>query len=189
MSVTFVCAKCGDTAVINRLPVEACPRCGSPYPLQERLAAELAFRSAGTPKPGLLVFGQLMSSMLGGLLLGLLALAAFGVGNLTLFGDIVTGSDFVRRTGPLLGGLGIVLALIGIGLARETWWSRPLMLMVWVLPILVGATRIATGTLERTLWFAFFLVALVALPLAAVYLYRRENVIAYFAGKPRLRHW
>ena len=41
----------------------------------------------------------------------------------------------------------------------------------------------------RKLWFAFFLSALVALPLAALYLYRRENVVAYFAGKPRTRHW
>lgn len=189
MSVTFVCAKCGDTAVIDRLPVEACPRCGTPYPLQERLAAELALRAAGTPKPGLLAFGQLISSMIGGLLLGLLALAAFGVGNLTLFGDSVTGIDFLRRAGPLLGGLGIILSGIGIGLARDTWWSRPLMLVFWMLPILEGATRIVTGTLERKLWFGFFLVALIGLPLAILYLYRRDNVVAYFAGKPRTTTW
>ncbi|MBI2797146.1 MAG: hypothetical protein HYX65_10620 [Gemmatimonadetes bacterium] len=183
MSVVLVCPKCGDTATVERLPVEACPRCGTPYPTQARLAAESALKLRLAAKPGLIVLGQMLSAMFGGILLGLVALAAAGTGDLTLFGEQVTGREFLVRAGPLLGGVGLVLGAIAYGLSRDARWTRPLMLVMWSLPIVEGATRLATGTLEHPWNIAAFIVSLAAMPLAAVYLYRRDNVVSYYDAR------
>ena len=185
MPVVLVCPKCGDTATVERPPVEACPRCGTPYPTQARLAAESSLKKQLAGKPGLLVMGQMLSAMFGGILLGLLLLAAAGTGDLTLFGEHVTGREFLQRAGPLLGGVGLMLGAIALGLSRDAHWSRPLMLLVWALPIGEGATRMLTDTLEHNWNIAAFLVALVAMPLAFLYLYRRDNVVSYFESRRR----
>ena len=185
MSVVLVCPKCGDTATVERLPVEACPRCGALYPTQARLAAESALLKRLSSKPGLLVVGQMLSGMFGGIFLGLLLLAAAGTGNLTLFGEQVTGTEFLRRAGPLLGGVGVVLCHVALGLSRDARWSRPLMLLMWIMPAAEGATRLVQGRLEHTWNITAFIVSVIALPLSALYLYRRDNVVAYYESRLR----
>ena len=163
--------------------MEACPRCGAPFPTQARLAAESALKRRLATKPGLLVAGQMLSAMFGGILLGLLLLAVAGTGDLTLFGEAVTGGQFLRRAGPMLGGMGLMLGAIAFGLSRDRPWTRPLMVATWTLPIVEGATRLATGKLEYNWSILAFVGSLVALPLAALYLYRRDNVVAYFEAR------
>ena len=190
MAVFLVCAKCDETSVIKHLPVEACPQCGTPYPTQARLAAEAALIRSETTKPGLLVVGQMLSAMGGGILLAVCALAALGRGQLTLFGESVTGGEFLTRAGPVFGSVGVVLALVAIGLSRDARWARPLMLLVWLIPVAEGLVRLVAGSLQHNLLFVPFVVSLVALPMAYVYLYRRDNVKRYFdasltADRPR----
>ncbi len=180
MAVFLVCAKCDETTVIEHLPVEACPQCGTPYPTQARLAAEAALIRSEATKPGLIVVGQMLSAMGGGILLAVFGLAAIGRGQLTLFGESVTGSEFLMRAGPTMGTVGMVLALVAIGLSRNARWARPLMLLVWLIPVAEGVVRIVMGRLERDLMIIPFVLSLCALPAAYVYLYRRDNVKRYF---------
>ena len=183
MPVVLVCPKCGDTATLERLPVEECPWCGAPYPTQARFAAESALRKRISTKPGLLVVGQMLSAMFGGISLGLLGLAVVGTGDLTLFGERVTGGDYLRRAGPLLGPVGLALCLVALGLQRDARWSRPMMLVVWVIPIVQGGARLVQGTLEQSWNITTLIGSLIALPLAVLYLYRRDNVVAYYDAR------
>lgn len=182
MAVLLVCAKCEETAVIERLPVEACPQCGTPYPTQVRIKAEAGLMRAAAGKPGLLVVGQMLSAMGGGILLAIFLLAALGRGQLTLFGEEVTGAQFLMRAGPTLGTIGVLLAVIAIGLSRDARWTRPLMLITWLIPLTEGVVRLVMGTLVSDFSIISFVVALVALPLAYVYLFRRDNVKHYYAS-------
>lgn len=184
MAVFLVCAKCDETTVIKHLPVEACPQCGTPYPTQARLAAEAALIRSETTKPGLLVVGQMLSAMGGGILLAVFALAAVGRGQLTLLGEEVTGAEFMQRAGPTMGSEGILLALVAIGLSRNARWSRPLMLLVWVVPLVEGFVRLALGRLGNDLMLVPFTISLLVLPAAYAYLYRRDNVKRYFQSPP-----
>lgn len=185
MAVLLVCAKCGETAVVEHLPVEACPRCGTLYPTQARLAAEAALMRAAATKPGLLVVGQMLSAMGGGMLLAVFALAAVGRGQLTLFGDRVTGFEFLERAGPTLGPVGVVLALVAFALSRDASWARPLMLLTWLIPLTEGVVRLCSGTLESPFSIISFGVSLLAGPAAYVYLYRRDNVVRYFTAREK----
>lgn len=180
MAVFLVCPKCDESSVVERLPVEACPECGTPYPTQARLAAEAALIRSQATKPGLLVVGQMLSAMGGGVILSVFLLAALGRGQLTLFGEPVTGMEFIMRAGPTLGTVGVLLALNAVGLSRNAAWTRPIMVGVWVVPVLNGLWRLATGHFgEGTISYPFAL-ALFALPASIVYLYRRENVTRYY---------
>ena len=189
MAVFLVCAKCDETAVLEQLPIEACPRCGTPFPTQARLAAEGALIRSAATKPGLLVVGQMLSAMGGGILLAVFLLAAVGRGQLTLFGESVTGMEFVMRAGPTLGTVGIALACIAVGLSRDARWARPLMVGVWVVPILEGVVRLFAGRFGADVMMIPFFGAIAALPMSFVYLYRRENVKRYFEAseRPRVR--
>ncbi|MBI3792273.1 MAG: hypothetical protein HY275_15535 [Gemmatimonadetes bacterium] len=166
--------------MVERLPVEACPECGTPYPTQARLAAEAALIRSQATKPGLLVVGQMLSSMGGGILLSVFVLAAIGRGQLTLFGEQVTGMEFIGRAGPTLGSIGILLAVIAVGLSRNARWTRPLMIAVWAIPVVNGLLRLATGHFGEGTLIIPFVISVIALPMSVVYLYRRENVIRYF---------
>ena len=125
----------------------------------------------------------MLSAMVGGILLAVCALAALGRGQLTLFGESVTGGEFLMRAGPVFGSVGIVLSLVAIGLSRDARWARPMMLIVWLIPVTEGLVRLVTGSLEHNLLFVPFIVSLVALPMAYVYLYRRDNVKRYFDAR------
>jgi hypothetical protein len=182
MAVFLVCAKCDEMTVIEHLPVEACPQCGTPYPTQARLAAEAALIRSEATKPGLLVVGQMLSAMGGGILLAVCGLAAIGRGQLTLFGESVTGGQFLERAGPVFGSVGVVLSLVAIGLSRNKRWARPLMLLVWLIPVTEGLVRIAMGKFESDILIVPFVLSIIALPMAYVYLYRRDPVKRYFDG-------
>ena len=185
MAVLLVCAKCGETAVIEQLPVEACPRCGTLYPTQARLSAETAIVRSDATKPGLIVVGQMLSAMGGGILLAIFALAAIGRGQLTLFGDQVTGGQFLERAGPTLGPIGVVLSLVAFALSRDASWARPLMLLTWLIPLTEGVVRLFTGTLESPFSIISFVVSMLAAPAAYLYLYRRNNVVRYFTARTK----
>ncbi len=184
MAVFLVCPKCDETTVIEHLPVEACPQCGNAYPTQARLGAEAALIRDGGTKPGLIVIGQMLSAMGGGILIAVFALAILGRGQLTLFGDSVSGADFIARAGPTLAPIGVILAVIAIGLSRNARWTRPLMLLMWSIPITEGLVRLATGRLDHKFSYIPFMISVVALPAAYMYLYRRDKVKRYFDGPP-----
>jgi hypothetical protein len=138
-------------------------------------------RASLVPKPALLWVGQFATALAGGMTLLLLALAPFDAGTFTLNGEEVSGPEFLRRGGGLvfavIGGLFVAIA---VGLWRGRGWSRPLMLYYWfvIAAIMIGLSWQQDASLAGaapSLAFVAF-----AGGIAAWYLYRKENVVAYF---------
>ena len=132
------------------------------------------------PKPALLVLGQIFSLFASAMILVLLLAAPFDAGSFNINGQEVSGPEFLKQAGWLFGAVGVLLATIGIGLLRDAPWSRPLMLVYWLLIPLslllsdpIGAVDIAGVSVFTALGAG----------VAWWYLYRKSNVRAYFESR------
>jgi hypothetical protein len=77
--------------------------------------------------------------------------------------------------------LGSILVLIGVGLRTRAPWSRPLMMGFWAVLALTNIAGLIVQFRNHgsSRWEAD-LTALFALPVAAWYLFVKENVVAYY---------
>lgn len=180
MSLLVQCPTCQHTASFHRTPVERCPRCETAYPETVSVAAENALRHSLAPKPPLLVLGQWICSGVAPLMLLFVPMAAFDIGTYSIDNRPVSGPEFLRAGGPILVLLGGWLAAVAAGLWLDKPWSRWLMLAYWPLS---SALMIALGWnepqfVENTASACVF--GAIAMSLAAWYLYRRDNVVAYY---------
>ena len=145
-----------------------------------RTSAEQALARAQAPKPLLLVLGQWLCVLGGGVMLLLLALAPFDLGSYSISGEVVSGPEFVRRGGLLFGAAGVYQLVLAFGLWRERAWVRPLMVAYWVgFGALVLAVEPTPGGGPEDVVSGMSGVLLCA-GIAAWYLYRKRNVAAYF---------
>jgi hypothetical protein len=127
-----------------------------------------------------------MSAVLGVTLLAVLLGALFDVGEFSLDGQAVSGPEFLRVAGPTFVILGLLFIAIAWALWRNKSWARPLMMFYW-LAISVLLLALSWGTPEGVAQ-ALGTVASLA-PLAIVawwYLYRKQNVVSYFALQERM---
>ena len=183
MSVQVLCPSCGEVTPFHRPPVTDCPHCHLPLPEPVRASATRALAIEEAPKPALLMVGQIFS-LLGGAIFAVLLIAApFNAGSYSIDGEAVTGPEFLRRVGLMMGVIGILLASIGIGLLRDKPWSRPLMIIYW---LAVGVSMAFTGGTSAGDMFTGVLTSLVAAGIAYWYLYVKPNVRAYFESRERV---
>ena len=186
MSVKVVCPQCGEGSTFHRTPVALCARCQQPYPDTVRAPAERALAFAAASKPLLLIVGQFMSGLMGVTFLTLLGLAPCDVGEFSYNGRAVSGPEFLRLAGPTFAVVGGLFAAIGWGLWRNKPWARPL-IMLWWFALIVLVIAVSWGTPEGRIEALGTLATLV--PLAVIawwYLYRKENVVTYFAAQARM---
>jgi hypothetical protein len=83
-----------------------------------------------------------------------------------------------RGPGPVLGMLmlvsGALLLTIGFGIRNRKRWARPLILAFWLLEGALNVLAYVRGGQARLLWAPFLL-------FSGWYLYRKQNVVGYFA--------
>jgi hypothetical protein len=179
MPVIVLCPSCHEATTHHRAPVTECPRCHHAYSDEVRLSAELALRRAEVPKPPLLLLGQFGASFGGVVFLGLLLLAPFDVGSFFIAGEQMSGPEFLVRAGWVFLLIGGLLAVIGLGLWRERAWARPLMMAYWPMSaVLASVPTWSEGSMTDLTGLLAF--TTIAAAVAWWYLYRKDNVVAYF---------
>lgn len=177
MSVQVLCPACGYVSELHRPPVTECARCHTALPEPLRESAERALKYADAPMPMLLVIGQWLSLITGGMFVFLTALAPFDLGTFSISGEEVPGPVFLQRGGWLMGVVGVILIGIAYGLWRERPWARGLMILYWLALTLLAfvgdrgevAALVVSG-----------LIMLCCIGAAAWYLFGKDNVRAYF---------
>ena len=184
MPVVVLCPSCHAAATHHLEPVTECPRCHRAYPDEVRAPAEDALRRADVPKPPLLLLGQLGASFGGVVFLSLLLLAPFDLGSFHVNGEQMSGPEFLVRAGWVFLFLGGILAAIGFGLWRRRTWARPLMMAYWPVSVVLASapSRSERSTTGLTGLLAFSVMAAVV---AWWYLYRKDNVVAWFQALDR----
>jgi hypothetical protein len=180
MSVQVLCPSCGEVTAFHRPPVVDCPRCHQPLPEQICAATTRALSVDKAPKPALLVLGQIFSLFAAAIFLILLLAAPFNAGWFTIDGQEVSGPEFLKRAGWLFVAIGVLLAVIGIGLLRDAPWSRPLMLVYW---ILIPLSLFFSDPIEAADIVGVFFFTAFCGGIAWWYLYRKSNVRAYFEAR------
>ena len=186
MSVIVLCPTCHETAQFYRTPIANCPRCQTVYPEIVRQPAESALKRDLAPKPALLVLGQFVTSLGGGLFLLLLALAPFNAASYSINGQPLTGPEFLRAGGGYgFGLIGVWLTVIAVGLWRERAWARPFMLAYWPISLALLAALSWRDSDFVTSVVSTGLFTVAGFAAAAWYLYDKENVVAYFASRAR----
>lgn len=186
MSVKVVCPHCGEGSTFHRAPVAACTRCQEPYPETVRAPAERSLAIAAAAKPLLLLIGQVISGVMGVTFLALLLFAPFDIGEFTYNDQAVSGPEFLRLAGPLFVIVGVLFAAIGWGLWRNKPWARPLIMLHW-LALIALVVAVSWSMPEGRTQALNTLPTLVPLAVFAWwYLYRKKNVVAYFAAQERM---
>jgi hypothetical protein len=185
MTLQVLCPSCGEITTFSATPVDGCAHCHAPLPDRLRASAERAVVRESAPKPVLLVLGQWAATLGAAVVLLLLVLAPFDVGRYTIHDEPVSGPEFLHRAGLLFTTLGAVLVAIAVGLWKQREWSRPLMVLTWVV--------LGVGTLVSDLepradtagLVGGMVTMLITAALAAWYLYRKRNVVAYYRAIER----
>jgi hypothetical protein len=135
---------------------------------------------AVVPKPFLLQLGTVGSLAIGAMMLLFLALAPFDVGSYSISGEVVSGPEFLRTAGILFAVHTANLLAVGIGLWQERSWTRPLMIGYWLTVLVADVAWIVGGTLTAIEGVGFAVEIAISMGLAAWYLYRKANVVAYY---------
>ncbi|MGH7655060.1 MAG: hypothetical protein ACREN6_10395 [Gemmatimonadaceae bacterium] len=187
MSIQVLCPNCGDVSEWHRPPAAQCGRCHVDFPSAVREATERALDLQRAPKPTLLEVGQYGSAAVGCVLLLMLILSPFDVGNYSIDGASVSGTEFFRQTWLGLSVASAFCLSIAAGLWFNRAWVRPLMIAYWFSWPL-GLLVLKDWTVRDLIGTA--LSSVVCAGLASLYLYGRPNVQAYFDArtpKPRAR--
>ena len=186
MSVKVLCPNCSRESTFHRRPVTLCAHCQQPYPEAIRTSAELSLAAANAGKPLLLKVGQLMSVVLGVTLLAVLLGALIDVGEFSLDGQPVSGPAFLRVAGPAFVIIGLLFIAIAWALWRNKSWARPLMMFYW-LALSVVVVALSWGTPQGLTQGLGTVANLIPLAIVAWwYLYRKQNVVSYFAVQETL---
>ncbi len=179
MSVSLICPYCGTAATLHRAPVSACPQCQTAWPEPLRLSAEAALARERVSRPVLLTIGMYVAPAYGGFLLLLLLLAPFNAATYRISGETVTGMEFLRSGGLILGIGSIASLAAAYAIRQERSWSRWAILFFWAAQIAGG---IAFGLEDSGVSGAARTVASMLLPvvLSWWYLFEKDNVVEYF---------
>jgi len=183
MPVTIVCPSCATVVQFVSYPVMDCPSCDAPLPVPVQRAVIAGLARDRAQRPVLLTTGIVGCFLFGAVMLLFLLLAPFDIGTYTINEEKVSGPEFLRRLGLLWAANCAFLLAIAYGLLREKSWTRPLMMLFW---LLVAVGMIATGGKDGGDLACS--VALLAIPagVAAWYLYRKDNVVDYYDALQQL---
>jgi len=143
-------------------------------------------------RPILITVGMYASGAFGALCLLALPLAAIGIGQYSIDEEQVSPNDFLIHAGPIFAIIGGILVVISFAIASRKEWSRSLMMIFWLATTASAATRtfvqINAVSREAAVIAALFAScpSLIAVAVAWWYLYRKPNVVAYYASlEPR----
>ncbi|HEY0969553.1 MAG TPA: hypothetical protein VGE02_01110 [Gemmatimonadales bacterium] len=208
MSVILVCPVCSMPLKVERLPGPvACPECFQPFPEAARSAVTRELESppkAGEgrlPRPSLLTVWLGVETLNVGRLLLMLVGSAVVPAPLRVNGTELSATAFLLRFFlPTVGTTLLTMAVV-YGIWKERAWTRRVLLASWLwiaasVAIYTFATPVSPPGVSYPAGFALWMqvsrLGGVLLPLAgfaasAWYLYRKPNVVAYFAAIERAR--
>jgi len=140
-------------------------------------------RQSREPLPSLLFLGKLGTTFFGGISLLAFVMAILNAGGFSIDHVQMRGHEFLRHAGFGWAIITASLVAIAYGLWRARPWVRPLMVAWWVnfagiivLPAIGGRGTLADAIpkVAQCLIVGF---------VAYLYLYRKENVVAYFKAR------
>ncbi len=133
MSAGLICPNCSTATMFHRPPVSACPQCQQPFPNALRRSAEANLARQHASRPLLLTIGMCLSGIWALAWIIGLGFAAFNVGSFSIKGQTLSGPEFLRQSGLLLGIQAALCVAICYGLLRDRAWTRVLMLGFWAI--------------------------------------------------------
>src|SRR5438874_12588181 len=107
-------------------------------------------------------------------------LAILDIGPHMMGGERVTRSEWLHIAAPLVAVIGILMAFIAYGFATQKYWSRHLVIAIFVLIILYATTLGALNLILRAIMWRAIINASVFGGAAVWYFYFKPNVAAYF---------
>ena len=125
-------------------------------------------------RPALLRAGMVLSFGVGALAVVSAIPIAAGFGDFSRLRYKPWGSWGLPALGMLMLVFGALLLTIGFGIRDRKRWARPFILACWLLEGAVNVIEYVRGGQARLLWVPFLL-------FSGWYLYRKQNVVGYFA--------
>ena len=107
-------------------------------------------------------------------------LAILDIGPHMMGGERVTRSEWLHIAAPIVAVIGILMAFIAYGFATQKYWSRHLVIAIFVLIILYATTLGALNLILRAIMWRAIINASVFGGAAVWYFYFKPNVAAYF---------
>jgi hypothetical protein len=181
MSVSLICPSCAAAVEFHSAPATVCPRCGAALPDALRASVDATLWRQFSPRPLLLTIGMVGSGIVACLIPFLLVCAALNVGTYEINERAVSGPQFLRSAGAMFVVIAVICAAVSYGLATEKPWSRPLMVAYWPLTWLAMLVSFGRGgAAGAAQWACSAALAVLAMAIAAGYLYGKQNVQAYY---------
>ena|SRR5436309_4217587 len=127
------------------------------------------------------VFIWLATSASAGMFLSIL-LAILDIGPHIMGGERVTRNEWLHIAAPIVAVIGILMAFIANGFATQKYWSRHLVIAIFVLIIVYATTLGALNLIHHAIMWRAIINASVFGGASVWYFYFKSSVAAYFCG-------
>ena len=107
-------------------------------------------------------------------------LAVLDIGPHSMGGERVTRSEWLHIAAPLVAVIGILMALIAYGFATQKYWSRHLVIAMFVVILVYASILGALNLIHHAIMWRAIINASVFGGAAVWYFYFKPNVAAYF---------
>jgi hypothetical protein len=107
-------------------------------------------------------------------------LAVLDIGPHIMGGERVTRTEWLRIAAPLVAVIGILMALISYGFATQKYWSRHLVIAVFVLIVVYASILGAVNLIHHAIMWRAIINGTVFGGASVWYFYFKPNVAAYF---------
>jgi len=109
-------------------------------------------------------------------------LAILDIGPHIMGGERVTRSEWLHIAAPIVAVIGILMAFIANGFATQKYWSRHLVIAIFVLIIVYATTLGALNLIHHAIMWRAIINASVFGGASVWYFYFKSSVAAYFCG-------
>ena len=107
-------------------------------------------------------------------------LAILDIGPHIMGGERVTRNEWLHIAAPIVAVIGILMAFIAYGFATQKYWSRHLVIAIFVLIIVYATTLGALNLIHHAIMWRAIINASVFGGASVWYFYFKPNVVAYF---------
>ena len=107
-------------------------------------------------------------------------LALLDIGPHIMGGERVTREEWLRVAAPLVAVIGVLMACISYGLAKEKAWSRHLVTAMFALIVVYATTLGVLNLIHRAIMWRAIINASLSGVASVWYFYFKPNVAAYF---------
>ena len=107
-------------------------------------------------------------------------LAIIDIGPHIIGGERVTREEWLHIAAPLVAVIGVLMACISYGLAKEKAWSRHLVIAMFALIVVYASTLGVLNLIHRAIMWRAIINASLSGVASVWYFYFKPNVAAYF---------